>query len=65
MMNALCCLFIIIFYGKNPKVHFIADEIYALSVFDSSATFSSVFNLPTAKVEFANVENHFQTTPDS
>jgi len=35
---------------KKHQVHFIADEIYALSVFDSSATFSSVLSLPTAKI---------------
>jgi len=35
---------------KEHKVHFISDEIYALSVFDSSATFSSVLSLPVEKI---------------
>ena len=35
---------------KHLQVHFIADEIYALSVFDSSTNFSSVLSLPMEKV---------------
>jgi len=35
---------------KKHKVHFISDEIYALSVFDSSTTFSSVLSLPMDKI---------------
>ena len=37
----------------NAQVHFISDEIYALSVFDSSATFSSVLSLPVEKVNLS------------
>ena len=36
--------------SKHPQVHFIADEIYALSVFDSSTNFSSVLSHPMEKV---------------
>ena len=35
---------------SSVQVHFIADEIYALSVFDPSTSFSSVLSLPIEKV---------------
>ena len=35
---------------KKYKVHFISDEIYGLSVFDSSVRFESVLSIPKEKV---------------
>ena len=35
---------------RKYKVHFISDEIYALSVFDPSAKFHSILSIPKAEV---------------
>ena len=35
---------------RKYKVHFISDEIYALSVFDQSAKFQSILSIPKEEV---------------
>ena len=37
---------------KKYKVHFISDEIYALSVFDRSVKFESILSIPKEEVSF-------------
>ena len=42
---------------KKYKVHFISDEIYALSVFDRSVKFESILSIPKEEVSFHSTIN--------